>query len=81
MVEQQLCMLGQSLTSHVFDKLMSFRHSFPVTTAFRTVNRACASSLQSISDIAASIQTHQIDMGIAAGVESMTKDYGVSYMT
>lgn len=52
-------------------------HSFPIETCFRTVNRQCSSSLQSLTDIAASIQTRTIDIGIAAGVEHMTRDYGV----
>ncbi|KKA28091.1 hypothetical protein TD95_003613 [Thielaviopsis punctulata] len=45
------------------------------TTTLYTVNRACASSLQSIAAIAAAIQTGTIDAGIAAGMESMTRNY------
>lgn len=48
-------------------------------TGFKAVNRQCASSLQSVTDIATSIQSGMIDAGIAAGVEHMTKDYGVSF--
>lgn len=51
---------------------------FPYSTGFKTVNRQCASSLQSLTDIALSIQSGMIDIGIAAGVESMTRGYGVS---
>lgn len=51
-------------------------HRFPYASTFRTVNRQCSSSLQTISDIAASIQQRTIDVGIAAGTESMTKNYG-----
>lgn len=41
-----------------------------------TVNRQCASSLQSITNIANSIKTGEITCGVAAGVESMTRDWG-----
>lgn len=47
-------------------------------TGFKAVNRQCASSLQSVTDIATSIQAGMIDIGVAAGVEHMTRDYGVS---
>lgn len=48
----------------------------PHTTSFATVNRACASSLQAITTVAASISTGMIDVGIGGGVESMTQNYG-----
>lgn len=54
---------------------------YPYSTTFRTVNRVCSSSLQSLTDIAFSIQSGTINMGIAAGAESMTKDYGVCACT
>lgn len=41
----------------------------------RTTNRQCASSLQSVTDIASAIQTGAISCGIAAGFESMTRDW------
>lgn len=47
-------------------------------TGFKAVNRQCSSSLQSTTDVAQSIMTGMIDIGIAAGVEHMTRDYGVS---
>ncbi|KAK4212466.1 Thiolase, N-terminal domain-containing protein [Rhypophila decipiens] len=46
------------------------------STSLYTVNRACSSSLQSITNIAASISTGMIDVGIGAGMESMTRNYG-----
>ncbi|KAI5782626.1 3-ketoacyl-CoA thiolase A [Geopyxis carbonaria] len=46
------------------------------TTPFSTVNRQCASGLQSITALAAAISTGQISCGIAGGVESMTRNYG-----
>ena len=48
----------------------------PNTTAVNTVNRQCSSGLSAITQIANEISTGQIDIGIGAGVESMTKGYG-----
>ncbi|KAI0888523.1 thiolase [Annulohypoxylon maeteangense] len=49
---------------------------FPTSTSLYTVNRACSSSLQSIATIAAQIRDEMIGIGIAAGMESMTRNYG-----
>jgi len=46
------------------------------STSLYTVNRACSSSLQAIANIAAQIRTEQISVGIGAGMESMTRNYG-----
>ncbi|KAI0392170.1 Thiolase, N-terminal domain-containing protein [Xylariaceae sp. FL0594] len=46
------------------------------TTSLYTVNRACSSSLQAISAVAAQIRTGDISCGIAAGTESMSRNYG-----
>ncbi|KJZ75417.1 hypothetical protein HIM_05113 [Hirsutella minnesotensis 3608] len=48
----------------------------PAKTCLYTVNRACASSLQAIADVAAHIRTGSISVGIGAGMESMTRNYG-----
>lgn len=48
----------------------------PTTTSFSTANRACASGLTAITHIANSIAVGQIDVGIAGGMESMTRNYG-----
>ncbi|KAH6617180.1 Thiolase, N-terminal domain-containing protein [Chaetomium tenue] len=45
------------------------------STSLYTANRACASSLQSIALVAAQIRTSMIDVGIGAGMESMTRNY------
>jgi acetyl-CoA C-acetyltransferase len=45
----------------------------PVTTGGNTVNRLCASGLQSIADAARCIQAGDGDFYIAGGVESMTR--------
>jgi len=48
----------------------------PVTTACRSVNRQCSSGLQACVDIALAIRAGMIDVGIGAGVESMSMNYG-----
>ncbi|KAI0430022.1 Thiolase, N-terminal domain-containing protein [Xylaria sp. FL1042] len=56
---------------------MALNHvSFPNSTSLYTVNRACGSSLHSIALVAAQIATGAIEAGIAAGTESMTRNYG-----
>jgi len=49
---------------------------FPVTTAVKATNRQCSSGLQACVDIAAAISAGIIDVGIGAGVESMSLNYG-----
>jgi acetyl-CoA acyltransferase 1 len=44
----------------------------PAVVAMRTVNRQCASGLQAVADIANSIRSGEIGIGIGAGVESMS---------
>lgn len=53
---------------------------FPESTSVSTVNRQCSSGLQAVVQIATAIQTGLIEIGIGAGVESMTKNYGASSM-
>lgn len=56
---------------------MAMNHvGYPHTTSLYTVNRACSSSLQSIAAVAGQIRTGAIDVGIGAGMESMTRNYG-----
>jgi acetyl-CoA acyltransferase 1 len=56
---------------------MAMNHvGFPNTTSLYTVNRACSSSLQSIAAVAGQIRGDMISVGIAAGMESMTRNYG-----
>ncbi|OAX80179.1 hypothetical protein ACJ72_05492 [Emergomyces africanus] len=49
---------------------------FPETTAVRAINRQCSSGLQATVDIANAIKCGMIDIGIGAGVESMSQQYG-----
>lgn len=56
---------------------MAMNHvGYPSTTSLHTVNRACSSSLQSIAAVAAQIRVGMVDVGIGAGMESMTRNYG-----
>ncbi|KAK8068954.1 thiolase [Apiospora phragmitis] len=56
---------------------MALNHvGFPNSTSLYTVNRACSSSLQSVAAVAGQIRSEAIDTGIAAGMESMTRNYG-----
>ncbi|KAK2017421.1 acetyl-CoA acetyltransferase [Colletotrichum eremochloae] len=56
---------------------MAMNHvGYPNETSLYTVNRACSSSLQSIALIASQIRTETISVGIGAGMESMTRNYG-----
>ncbi len=48
---------------------------YPSTTSLYTVNRACSSSLQAITTIADAIAMGRIDVGIGAGMESMSRNY------
>ena len=55
---------------------MALNHvGYPSSTSLYTVNRACASSLQAITAISDSIAVGRIDVGIGAGMESMTRHY------
>jgi len=56
---------------------MAANHSgLPSTTAFHTINRQCSSGLAAITNIAHAIAVGGIDVGIGAGMESMTRNYG-----
>ncbi|CAK7896612.1 3-ketoacyl-CoA thiolase, peroxisomal [[Candida] anglica] len=48
----------------------------PNTAAFIALNRQCSSGLMAIQDIANKIKVGEIDCGLAAGVESMSSNYG-----
>ncbi|KAG7891914.1 hypothetical protein KL925_001858 [Ogataea polymorpha] len=48
----------------------------PASSSFLAVNRQCSSGLMAINDIANKILVGQIKCGLAAGVESMSKNYG-----
>src|SRR5687768_9238038 len=53
-------------------RMIALRAGLPDSVPAETINRYCASGVQSIAHVAAAIQTEQIEMGIAGGAESMT---------
>lgn len=57
-------------------RMASLHAGIPVEASVNTVNRQCSSGLTAVNQIANEILTGQIDIGIGAGVESMTKGYG-----
>ncbi|CUS13300.1 unnamed protein product [Tuber aestivum] len=54
---------------------------FPVETAVYSLNRQCSSGLAACANIANAIRGGQIDVGVAAGVESMSTQYGPGAVT
>jgi acetyl-CoA acyltransferase 1 len=54
---------------------------FPEATAVKSLNRQCSSGLQACVDIANAIRSGMIDIGIGAGVESMSQQYGPQAVT
>ncbi|KAI7848509.1 Thiolase, N-terminal domain-containing protein [Circinella umbellata] len=62
-------------------RMAALHAGFPDTTSVNTVNRQCSSGLQAVVQIATAIQTGLIEVGIGAGVESMTKNYGAGAMS
>jgi len=50
-----------------------FLAGFPETVPITTVNRQCSSGLQAFANVAAAIRAGYYEIGIAAGVESMSK--------
>lgn len=53
-------------------RIIGLMAGMPNTTSAATVNRFCSSGLHAIADIAKSIWSGQIDIGIGGGVESMS---------
>ncbi|KAF9890037.1 hypothetical protein FE257_006717 [Aspergillus nanangensis] len=71
-------LIGNVLAELGFAKTgrMALLHAgFPVSTTFHTVNRQCSSSLQAIAHLANSISAGQIEVAMAGGVESMSRNY------
>lgn len=54
---------------------------FPDGTAVKALNRQCSSGLQACVDIANAIKSGMIEIGIGAGVESMSTQYGPQAVT
>lgn len=53
----------------------------PESTAVKSLNRQCSSGLQACVDIAHAIKAGMIDVGVGAGVESMSSQYGPGAVT
>jgi acetyl-CoA acyltransferase len=53
-------------------RMIALRAGLPDTVPAETINRYCASGVQSIAHVANAIQAGQIEVGIAGGAESMT---------
>ncbi|KAE9621178.1 hypothetical protein Lal_00019777 [Lupinus albus] len=53
-------------------RMAAFYAGIPETVPIRTVNRQCSSGLQAVADVAAAIKAGFYDIGIGAGLESMT---------
>ncbi|XP_073012427.1 3-ketoacyl-CoA thiolase 2, peroxisomal-like [Typha latifolia] len=53
-------------------RMAAFYAGFPDTVPIRTVNRQCSSGLQAVADVAAAIKAGFYDIGIGAGLESMS---------
>jgi len=53
--------------------MASFLAGFPETVPIHTVNRQCSSGLQALAHVAANIKAGYYDVGIAAGLESMSQ--------
>ncbi|KAI9741150.1 MAG: 3-ketoacyl-CoA thiolase, peroxisomal [Cirrosporium novae-zelandiae] len=54
---------------------------FPVDTAVHSLNRQCSSGLQACVEIANAIKSGMIEIGVGAGVESMSSQYGPGAVT
>ncbi|SPO05034.1 probable Acetyl-CoA acyltransferase [Cephalotrichum gorgonifer] len=59
----------------------SLAAGIPDTAAVRSLNRQCSSGLQACVDIANQIKAGMIEVGIGAGVESMSTQYGPAAVT
>ncbi|GMJ02455.1 hypothetical protein HRI_003914700 [Hibiscus trionum] len=55
-------------------RMAAYYVGFPDTVPIRTVNRKCSSGLQAVANVAACIKAGFYDIGIGAGLESMTID-------
>ncbi len=53
-------------------RMAMFLAGLPDTSSLQAVNRQCSSGLQAVVNIANSIRSRQIDIGIGGGVESMS---------
>ncbi|KIM38400.1 hypothetical protein M413DRAFT_447863 [Hebeloma cylindrosporum] len=64
------CLLPGAGAGHA--RVAAIHAGIPIDASVNTVNRQCSSGLSAINQIANQIRVGQIDIGIGAGVESMT---------
>ena len=57
-------------------RMAQLHAGFSERTALHTINRACSSGLAAVTSIAHMIAAGAIDVGVGAGMESMTRNYG-----
>lgn len=57
-------------------RMAQLHAGFTESTALHTINRACSSGLAAVTSIAHMISVGAIDVGVGAGMESMTRHYG-----
>jgi acetyl-CoA acyltransferase 1 len=62
----------QSGSGMMTSRMAQFLAKIPETTTLSAVNRLCSSGLQAVMNVAYSIASRQIDLGIGGGVESMS---------
>lgn len=78
LVVGNVCNPGAGVNEH---RAAQFVAGIPYTTPFMAINRQCSSGLMAVNEIANEIKTGQIDIGIGAGVESMTTQYGPNMLS
>lgn len=70
--------LGNALSkgyASALGRMACLRAGIPVSSTLLVINRQCASGLEAVSLIADKIRRGDIEIGIGAGVESMSRDY------
>ncbi|CAM9388438.1 unnamed protein product [Heterosigma akashiwo] len=75
-VVQDICVgnVLQTGSGVVSGRIAQLQANIPPEVPFYVVNRQCSSGLQAVANIAASIRDGEIDCGIAAGVETMSRN-------
>jgi acetyl-CoA acyltransferase 1 len=53
-------------------RMAAFMAGYPSTVSVHTLNRQCSSGLQAIAEVAAAIKAGYYEVGVAAGMESMS---------
>ena len=64
------------LGGHKAARMAQLHAGFSERTALHTINRACSSGLAAVTSVGNMISSGQIDVGVGAGMESMSMNYG-----